>query len=92
MTKTVLKLYLLFSSLISGVEYSKEEFKQNVPESVPLILKTVFSSANSTNVQMYLDGPLHNNDSCEEDILIEKKNLKSKNVTQLSKVEFRFLQ
>ena len=83
---------LFFTLYLLGVEYSKEEFKSIVPEAVPLILKTVFSNTPLSNVKMSLDylKDDYNNDLTKEESMIEKYNLKSDNVTHLSKVEFRF--
>ena len=59
------------------------------PEAVPLILKTVFSHTPLSNVQMFLENSLDRDDSSNP-VNDEENNLQSNNVTQLSKVEFRF--
>ena len=59
------------------------------PEAVPLILKTVFCHTPLSNVQMFLENSL-DNDYNSNPVNDKKNNLQSNNVTQLSKVEFRF--
>ena len=75
--------------MVIGVEYSKEEFKSTAPESVPLILKTVFSHTPLSNVKMFLQVE-NSSDSNDDNSNRVNDEIQSNHVTQLSKVEFRF--
>lgn len=82
-------IWIYFDNTI-GVEYSKEEFKSTAPESVPLILKTVFSHTPLSNVKMFLqvENSFDNDDDNNNPPVNDE--IQSNYVTQLSKVEFRF--